>query len=69
MSLRRPTNRFLGDDMRDHADTIAAISAAGAAPGSKYDRLIARAKEKRPAVTMVAQPCDESSLRGAIEAA
>ena len=55
--------------MRDHADTIAPISAAGPAPGSKYDRLIARAKEKRPAVTMVAHPCDESSLRGAIEAA
>jgi phosphate acetyltransferase len=55
--------------MRDHADTIAPISAAGPAPGSKYDRLIARAKEKRPAVTMVAHPCDEFSLRGAIEAA
>ena len=55
--------------MRDHVDTIAPISAAGPAPGSKYDRLIARAKEARPAITMVAHPCDESSLRGAVEAA
>jgi phosphate acetyltransferase len=36
---------------------------------SKYDRLIARAKEVPPATTVVAHPCDESSLRGAIEAA
>ena len=55
--------------MRDHATTIAPISAAGPPPGSKYDRLIARAKEKRPGVTVVVHPCDESSLRGAIEAA
>ena len=55
--------------MRDDVDTIAPISAAGPAPGSKYDRLIARAKEARPAITMVVHPCDESSLRGAIEAA
>ena len=55
--------------MRDNVDTIAPISAAGPAPGSKYDRLIARAKEARPAITMVVHPCDESSLRGAIEAA
>ena len=36
---------------------------------SKYDRLLARAKEVPPATTMVVHPCDESSLRGAIEAA
>ena len=55
--------------MRDDVDTIAPISAGAPAPGSKYDRLIARAKETKPVVTMVAHPCDESSLRGAIEAA
>src|SRR4249919_2462165 len=66
MPLRRPDNRSLGDDMRDD---LAPISAAGPAPGSKYDRLIARAKETKPATTMVAHPCDESSLRGAVEAA
>lgn len=35
----------------------------------KYDRLIAAARDGSPAVTVVAHPCDESSLRGAIEAA
>ena len=37
--------------------------------GSKYDRLIARAKEVPPAATIVVHPCDETSLRGATEAA
>jgi phosphate acetyltransferase len=36
---------------------------------SKYDRLIAKAKEVPPAVTIVVHPCDETSLRGVIEAA
>jgi phosphate acetyltransferase len=36
---------------------------------SKYDRLIAKAKEVPPAATIVAHPCDEASLRGATEAA
>jgi phosphate acetyltransferase len=35
----------------------------------KYDRLIARAKEMTPLTTAVAYPCDETSLRGAVEAA
>ena len=35
----------------------------------KYDRLIARCKGLTPTPTAVAHPCDESSLRGAIEAA
>lgn len=35
----------------------------------KYERLIARAKELPAKATIVAHPCDESSLRGAIEAA
>jgi len=38
-------------------------------PQSKYERLLARAKQVPPAVTLVVHPCDESSLRGAIEAA
>lgn len=40
-------------------------------PGAltKYDRLLARAKEVKPPVTLVVHPCDESSLRGAIDAA
>jgi len=36
---------------------------------SKYDRLIARAKQVPPAATIVVHPCDESSLGAAVEAA
>ncbi len=35
----------------------------------KYQRLLARCKTLTPAPTAVAHPCDESSLRGAVEAA
>ena len=35
----------------------------------KYERLIARAKRLPPLATAVAHPCDETSLRGALEAA
>lgn len=35
----------------------------------KYERLIARCKLLSPTVTAVAHPCDENSLRGAVEAA
>ncbi|MEC5385540.1 phosphate acetyltransferase [Uliginosibacterium sp. H3] len=35
----------------------------------KYERLIARCKALSPVTTAVAHPCDESSLRGAVEAA
>jgi len=35
----------------------------------KYETLLARCKEIAPAPTAVAHPCDESSLRGAVEAA
>lgn len=37
-------------------------------PGSKYDRLIAAARASAPALTVVAHPCDATSLRGALEA-
>jgi phosphate acetyltransferase len=36
---------------------------------TKYDRLIAKAKEVPAATTIVVHPCDETSLRGAVEAA
>ena len=36
---------------------------------AKYDRLIERAKELPPVPTIVVHPCDETSLRGATEAA
>ncbi|HVL19640.1 MAG TPA: phosphate acetyltransferase [Amaricoccus sp.] len=35
----------------------------------KYERLIAAARDGTPAVTVVAHPCDETSLKGAVEAA
>jgi phosphate acetyltransferase len=48
---------------------IKATSPFGSPPTSKYERLIARAKEVPPATTIVAHPCDEASLRGPVEAA
>jgi phosphate acetyltransferase len=36
---------------------------------SKYDRLIAAARAVPPAPTIVVHPCDETSLRGAVESA
>jgi len=36
---------------------------------SKYDRLIAMAQAVPPASTIVVHPCDESSLRGAVDSA
>ena len=35
----------------------------------KHQRLIAAARDGSPALTVVAHPCDETSLRGAMEAA
>jgi phosphate acetyltransferase len=51
---------------------VAAIRTLGAAvhsSGSKYDRLIAKAKSVPATKTIVVHPCDETSLRGPIEAA
>jgi hypothetical protein len=45
------------------ADTTQAQS------GSKYDRLIAAARAAPPTPTAVAHPCDETSLRGAVDSA
>ena len=49
--------------------TIAIGGAFGHSPPSKYNKLISLAKEVPPATTVVAHPCDETSLRGAVEAA
>src|SRR3954452_2215836 len=49
--------------------SIAATSPFGSPPTSKYERLIANAKKVPPATTVVAHPCDETSLRGVVEAA
>jgi phosphate acetyltransferase len=48
---------------------LAAIGPVADPPHSKYGRLIARAKEVPPATTVVVHPCDETSLRGAVDAA
>src|SRR6201994_4786604 len=43
--------------------------ASAARLNSKYDRLIAAAKSVSTVSTIVVHPCDESSLRGAVESA
>jgi phosphate acetyltransferase len=58
---------FSGKD--SEIGTIAAIGPLAHPPDSKYDRLIAHAKQVPPAKTVIAHPCDESSLRGAVDAA
>jgi phosphate acetyltransferase len=47
----------------------AAIGPVADRPHAKYDLLIARAKEVQAATTIVVHPCDETSLRGAVDAA
>jgi phosphate acetyltransferase len=48
---------------------IGVIGSVAQSPHAKYERLIANAKQVPPATTVVAHPCDETSLRGVIEAA
>jgi phosphate acetyltransferase len=57
--------------MLDDGDigNIAAIGPLGDPPHSKYERLIARAKRVPAATTIVVHPCEETALRGPIEAA
>jgi phosphate acetyltransferase len=45
------------------------LAAAPTQTHAKYERLIADAKKVPPAMTVVVHPCDETSLRGAVEAA
>jgi phosphate acetyltransferase len=57
--------------MLDDGDigNIAAIGPLGDPPHSKYERLIATAKQVPAATTIVVHPCEETALRGPIEAA
>jgi phosphate acetyltransferase len=48
---------------------IAALGPVGDPPASKYERLIARAKQVPAARTVVVHPCEETALRGPVEAA
>src|SRR5215470_11785698 len=45
------------------------LNVASDKPHAKYDRLIANAQKVPAAKTVVVHPCDESSLRGPVEAA
>lgn len=48
--------------------SAAASPPTGDPPHTKYDRLIAAAAKNAPTITVVAHPCDETALRGALEA-
>jgi phosphate acetyltransferase len=48
---------------------IAALGPVGDQPTSKYERLIASAKQVPAATTVVVHPCEETALRGPIQAA
>jgi len=50
-------------------DAITTGDPFGCPPHGKYEKLISLAKQVPPATTVVVYPCDETSLRGAIEAA
>jgi hypothetical protein len=49
---------------KDDIGTISALDPFAALPHTKYERLIARAKQVPAAITVVVHPCDETSLRG-----
>ena len=49
--------------------SVMPAAASGTPQGSKYGRLIVAAKGVPTVSTIVVHPCDESSLRGAIESA
>src|SRR3954464_11806339 len=49
--------------------TIMPASSAETHSPSKYDRLIAAASAVPPTPTIVVHPCDETSLRGAVDSA
>jgi phosphate acetyltransferase len=55
-------------DNRRGVEAIAATRLFTGPPTSKYEQLIDKAKKVPPVSTIVAHPCDETSLRGAIEA-
>src|ERR1700733_14025570 len=59
-----PVRRFRSDTMN-----VMPADASDARYPSKYDRLIAAAKAVPPVPTIVVHPCDETSLRGAVDSA
>src|SRR3954467_15021654 len=69
MPSRRPRRHRSFELIGSPIMSVASREASQAKPGAKYDRLIAAAKAIPPATTIVVHPCDESSLRGAADAA
>ena len=73
LARRRPGERHdespASGDPCNEAISAMAYQAIRRTQSTKYDRLIAAAKKVPPAVTIVVHPCDESSLRGVVEAA
>src|SRR3954470_3018169 len=66
----RPDRRGAESPSLEHRSApMNAMPAAASGTGSKYDRLIAAAKGVPTVSTVVVHPCDESSLRGAIDSA
>jgi phosphotransacetylase len=64
-TLPAPCNRpSIGSVM-----SVSSVDALDRTRHVKYERLIARAKEVPAARTAVVHPCDETSLRGVVEAA
>src|SRR5689334_21590825 len=53
----------------DWSEPMSVMPAEASSTKSKYDRLIAAAKGVPTVSTIVVHPCDESSLRGAIDSA
>ncbi|HWV52433.1 phosphate acetyltransferase [Pseudorhodoplanes sp.] len=51
------------------SEAAVSMRTAPPAPHAKYEQLIARAKEAPASSTVVVHPCDETSLRGPVEAA
>ena len=48
---------------------VSKIDPVGHVPQAKYERLIARAKQAPATTAIIVHPCDETSLRGAVESA
>ncbi|HEY1362904.1 MAG TPA: phosphate acyltransferase, partial [Xanthobacteraceae bacterium] len=59
----------MATDKESDIGAIAAVAPVGDPPQSKYERLIARAKQVPAARTIVVHPCEETALRGPLDAA
>src|SRR4051812_15380169 len=69
LSTQRRKRHRSGARIRSESMSVMPAEAGAKQPGSKYDRLITAARGVPTVTTVVVHPCDESSLRGAIESA